>query len=405
MLILAWRNVWRNRRRSLITLASVSCGLAAVLFGQSLIKSIQIQLIEKSTGILTGHIRVMSRKVKDLKIPDQNIENPAPIEKALSRHPGIEVFSKRILFTGLVSSPVTSKGVLVCGVEAERESRIISIPKYMIEGSFLGPEPRGLVLGDKLARELDIRLGEKLVVMGQALDGSMGAEALKVVGIYHTGSQSFDGQILYIPLKASQELLAMGGRVNDFVVRVRSLSEVSEVQSSLSSALKDHPEVQVFTWKEVDRELLAMQKFQNGLLAVVMGVVFAVVALGILNTMIMSLYERVREFGVLMAIGMKPNQILKMVLLESLFLGLLGLVLGLGIGSFFIAYYGRNGLELPIGEAISYFLPFETEVFLRFAWDNHWKAFVAILCTCLLASLPPALRASRLKVAEALRRV
>lgn len=386
-------------------MASVSCGLAAVLFGQSLVNSIQIQLIEKSTGILTGHIRVMSKKVTDLKIPDQNIEDPSPIEKALSRHPGIEVFSKRILFTGLVSSPVTSKGVLVCGVEPEKERRIISIPKYMTQGDFLGSEPRGLVLGDKLARELDVRLGEKLVVMGQALDGSMGAEALRVVGIFHTGSQSFDGQIIYVPLKASQELLAMGSRVNDFVARVRRLSEVEEVRGTLSSALREHPEVRVFTWKEVDRELLAMQKFQNGLMAVVMGVVFAVVALGILNTMIMSLYERVREFGVLMAIGMKPNDILKMVLLESLFLGLLGMGLGLGIGSFFIAYYGRNGLELPIGEAISYFIPFETRVFLRFAWERHWKAFAGILFTCLLASLPPALRASRLKAAEALRRV
>ena len=406
MLMLAWRNVWRNRRRSSITLASISAGLAAILFGQSLIKSIQIQLVEKATGVILGHIRIMSKEVRDLKIPDRNISDPGPIGRALDADPGVAVWGKRILFTGLVSSPITSKGVLVCSIEPEKESRIIEMPKYIVEGRFLDqPEAKSLVLGDKLARELDLRLGEKAVVMAQATDGSMGAEAFRVTGIFHTGSESFDGQIIYIPLKPAQEMLVMGERVNDFVVRVKRIQDVDRVQASLAEALRGRRDVRVYTWKEVDKEIVGIQKYQNALLLIVLVIVFAIVALGILNTMLMSLFERVREFGVLMAIGAKPRLILRMILLESLILGALGTLGGLAMGAAFIVYYGKAGMPLPIGEAIAYFMPFPTTVFLRFAWEKHWIALATVFVTCLAASLVPALRAARLKPAEALRHV
>ncbi len=409
--VLAWRNVWRNRRRSLITLASIAAGLASIMFGQSLIKSIQLQLVEKATGIIIGHLRVMSRQVQDMKVPDKKIPDPDVIGAALDKEPGIEVWGKRILFTGLLSTAAGSKGVLVCAVEPNKERRIIAIPKYMTEGTFLGPAPgrgrpeKGLVIGDRLARDLDLKLGEKAVLMSQATDGSLGAEAFRVAGIYHTGSQTFDGQIAYVPLTTAQEMLVMGNQVNDFIARVKRLPELGAIQARLAEVLKGRRDIQVLTWREVDREIVGIQKYQNALLLIVLFIVFAIVALGILNTMLMSLFERVREFGVLMAIGAKPRLILRMILLEALILGMLGMLAGVAIGSALIAWYGRAGLPLPIGEAIAYFMPFDTVVYTRFAWERHWVALVVVFATCLLASLVPALRAARLRPAEALRHV
>ncbi len=137
----------------------------------------------------------------------------------------------------------------------------------------------------------------------------------------------------------------------------------------------------------------------------VLGIVFAIVALGILNTILMSLYERIREFGVLMAIGAKPRTVMGMILLESLLLGLIGMGLGLTMGVALILHFGKAGLPLPIGEAIAYFMPFDTVVYLRFSWERHWIALVTVVVTSLLAALPPSFRASRLKPAEALRHV
>lgn len=405
MLNLAWRNVFRNMRRSLITIASMGCGLAAIMFGQSMIKSEQHQLVEKATGSITGHIQIQHRNIKEYKFPDKYIEDPAPIDVILANHPGIKAFGKRINITGLVSSPVGSVGTLICSVEPEKEREITTMAGYLTHGVFLDDKPNGVVMGEKLAQRLDVRMGEKVVVMAQADDGSMGAEAFRLVGLYKTGSTSFDTQIIYIPLAGAQELLGTGKKVNHFVMRTEDIDEVDRIRAELAEKIEGKFPLQVLTWKNVDHEIVSIQKFQNGLLDVVLLVVFAIVALGVLNTLLMSLFERVREFGVLMAIGAKPRWILRLVVAESLILGCLGTVFGLAIGSALILYFGKVGLPLPIGDALSYFLPFPSVIFLRFSWASHAFAAGSVLVTSLLASIPPALRACRLRPAEALRHV
>ncbi|MBI5631343.1 MAG: ABC transporter permease [Elusimicrobia bacterium] len=404
MLRLAWRNVWRNFRRSLLTTLSMAFGLAAIMFGQSMIKSVQRQLIEKATGSITGHIQVQHRRSKEYKFPDKYIEDPDSIEEILRQEPRIKAFGRRITITGLVSSTAASVGVLVCAVEPDKESRITAMAGYVTQGRFLGPEEKGVAMGDKLAQRLDVRLGEKVVVMAQAEDGSMGAEAFRVTGLYHTGSTSFDGQIIYVPLKAAQELLACGGKVNQFVGRLADIQEAELVQQDLSSRLSGR-QVQVLTWKNVDHEILSIQKFQDGILDIVLIIIFLIVALGILNTLLMSLFERVREFGVLMAIGARPSWVMRLIFAESLILAGLGTLLGLVVGSTFIAYYNHEGLHLPIGEAMSYFLPFPSVIYLNYSWPHHLYAAACVLLTSFLAAIPPALRAARMKPAEALRHV
>jgi putative ABC transport system permease protein len=403
LLQLAWRNVWRNFRRSLITTASMGCGLAAIMFGQSMIHSVQYQLIEKATGSIAGHLEVQAKNVKEYKFPDKYIADPEPVEKALAAQKGIKAFSRRIHVTGLLSSPTGSVGVFISAVEPEREKKVTTMASYLVKGEYL-PGPKTAVIGDKLAQRLDIRLGEKVVVMAQSEDGGMGAEALRVSGIFHTGSTSFDGQILYMPLPAAQELLGVGKGVNNFVARLDDIDTVDAVQVDLSAALSGKP-VQVLSWKNIDHEIVAIQKFQDGLLDVVLLIVFVIVALGILNTLLMSLFERVREFGVLMAIGAKPRWVLKLILVESITLGLVGTVFGLAAGAAMIAYYHRVGLRLPIGDAMSYFVPFPSVIYMRWVWGSHLFAAASVLVTAVIAAIPPALRACRLRPAEALRHV
>lgn len=405
MLTLAWRNIWRNRRRSLITMASMGLGLAAIMFGQSMVKSVQHQLIEKATSSITGHIQVQHRSIREYKFPDKYIEEAAPVEAVLARESGLKAFARRIIVTGLISSPAGSVGTLILAVEPKKEVEITNMSSYLTQGEFLGSHPKGIVMGDKLAQRLDLRLGEKAVVMAQAEDGSMGAEAFRLVGLYHSGSLTFDSQIIYIPLAAGQEMLAVGRRVNKFVARVHDIERVDEVQRRLSEELGGQRPVQVLTWKNVDHEILGVQKFQNALLDIVLMVVFLIVSLGILNTLLMSLFERVREFGVLMAIGARPRWVMKLVLLESILLGSIGTLFGLSVGIAMITYYGRAGLNLPLGEALSYFIPFPSVLYLRFSWPNHVFAAAAVLATSLAAAVPPSLRAGRMRPAEALRHV
>ena len=200
------------------------------------------------------------------------------------------------------------------------------------------------------------------------------------------------------------EMLGRPGQVNQLAMRLEDVELTDAVAADLDRRLPPG-NVRPISWKIIDREIIGIQAFQNGILTVVLFIVFAIVALGILNTQLMSLFERVREFGVLMAIGARPRWIVRLILAESLVLGLVGVLLGVATGAAMIAYFGRHGLHLPVGQAFSYFLPFPSVIYLRPSWHQHAFACASVFLITLLASLPPALRAGRLKPAEALRHV
>jgi ABC-type lipoprotein release transport system permease subunit len=404
MLRLAWRNVWRNRRRSLINVAAMGFGLAAIMFGQSMMRSLQYQLIEKATGSFTGHVRVERRDIDEPKFPDKFMTNPEPAAKLLAADPRVKAWGRRIHLTGLISSPNKSLGALICAVEPDKESVITDMAKYIKEGHYLEPGTRGIVMGHKIAGRLDVRLGEKVVLMAQAADGSMGAEAFRLVGISETGSESFDGQMVWIDLKAMQELLVRPGQANELAAKLFDIEQADAVASDIDAKIGPG-NVGAMSWKRIDKEIIGIQAFQDGMLTIILGIVFAIVALGILNTQLMSLFERVREFGVLMAMGARPRWIVRLLMVESALLGLVGTVLGLTVGSVLIAHFGRAGLFLPVGDAFKYFLPFPSVIYLRPSWGMHSFACATVFLVTLLATLPPALRAGRLKPSEALRHV
>jgi len=404
MIRLAWRNVWRNRRRSLINVAAMSFGLAAIMFGQSMMRSLQYQLIEKATGSFTGHVRIQRRDVDEPKFPDKFMIDPEPAAKVLADDPRVQVWGRRINLTGLVSAPKMSLGALICAVEPEKERRITDMWSYIKEGAYLKDGEKGVVMGRKIARRLDVRLGEKVVLMAQAADGSMGAEVFRVVGIHETGSESFDGQIVWIPLKAMQDLLGRPGQANQLAAKLKDIDQAEAVRADVDARLGPGP-IGALSWRQIDKEIIGIQAFQDGLLTIVLGVVFAIVALGILNTQLMSLFERVREFGVLMAIGARPRWVVRLLILESALLGLVGAAFGLLLGALLIAHFGRHGLNLPVGDAFKYFLPFPSVIYLRPSWGMHAFACATVFVVTLLATLPPAFRAGRLKPAEALRHV
>ncbi|MEQ1919929.1 MAG: hypothetical protein ABL955_12085, partial [Elusimicrobiota bacterium] len=189
MMRLAWRNVWRNRRRSLINVAAMGFGLAAIMFGQSMMRSLQGQLIEKATGSITGHVRVQRSDVDESKFPDKFMTNPESAGKILDADPRVAVWGRRIHMTGLVSAPNASLGALICAVEPEKEKTLTDMSSYIKEGTYLDPNGKGIVMGRKIAGRLDVRLGEKVVIMAQAADGSMGAGLRRFLRQVEVGAQ------------------------------------------------------------------------------------------------------------------------------------------------------------------------------------------------------------------------
>ncbi|MBI3550375.1 MAG: ABC transporter permease [Elusimicrobia bacterium] len=401
---LAWRNVWRNRRRSSLTIASIAFGLAAVMIGQSLMKTVQAQMVEKSTGVHTGHIQVQALKVRDRRVPDETLKRPVEIEAAMRADPRVKAVSMRLLYSGLAYSAAGSRGILVAGVEPETEKELSIIPGYMKEGTYFGNDPRALVLGIKIARVLDIRVGEKLVVMAQSKSGNMNSELFRVSGIFESGSEMYDSQIAYISLAAAQRIRGEEGRVSYLISRLRDFNQVDAVRAELDVRSRGTGAA-VLTYKETGTEILGIQKFEDAVMDIVLLVIFLIVGLGVMNTISMSLLERLREFGVLRAIGARGSRIARMLVLESVMMCSVGVLFGVALGTSLIHYFGRVGLSIPVGEALSYFLPFDTVIYLRPFWGMHMRSLVGIAVVSVLAALGPAFRAARMGVSEALRHV
>ncbi|MBI5203150.1 MAG: ABC transporter permease [Elusimicrobia bacterium] len=400
--LLAWRNLWRNSRRSALTIGSVSCGLAAVMLGQSLMKTIQKQMVEKSTGIMLGHLQAQAKGVRDHRVPERVYPRPAAFEKSLREHPFVQAVSARIKFTGLVYSPQGSRGVLVVGVEPETEAKISIIPGYLKEGHYFGGGERDLVLGDRLAGELDVRIGEKLVVMAQAMGTEMSSELFRVAGIYHSGSESYDGQVVYVQLPAAQRVRGVPGKISYLVAKLPDPELVPSVIADLGSKAAAEG-ADLLSFRKIGLEVEAIIRFEDAILIVVLFIIFSIVGLGILNTVAMSMFERVREFGTLRALGARPVVVVRMIAVEALFLGSLGALAGLCLGGAIIFWWGTTGLHLPIGKALSYWLPFDAVVYLRPVWRMHVASAAGLVVVSLVSAAGPAFRAARLVIAEALR--
>ncbi|MFH1726370.1 MAG: ABC transporter permease [Elusimicrobiota bacterium] len=404
LLRLAWRNLWRNRRRSLLTVSSIAVGLAAVMFGQSLIRSFQRQMIEKSTGVMLGHVQVQAAGVQNRRIPEKLLSNPERFREILAADPRVAAVGSRLLYTGLVYSAVGSRGVLVVGVEPDAERDISILPGYLTDGRYLGESKRDIFLGDKLAGDLDVRLGERLVVMAQSGDGEMNSELFRVAGVYHTGSTAYDGQIVYVPIEAARGIRGLSGEASHVVARLDDVRKAGRLSADLRAKLDD-PSVVALTYRDVGSEVVGIKKFQDGLLVVILIVIFAIVGLGILNSISMSFFERIREFGVLRAIGARPALVRRVLLAEAALMGLIGTCLGFAAGLGLIWAFGTWGLELPVGKAMSYFIPFEDVIYMRPVWGMHLWSALGVFCVCLAASVGPAARGSRLVVTAALRHV
>lgn len=402
---LALRNVLRNRRRSGLTLASVVIGLTALFFQQSLIKSLQSEMANRAINVFNSHLQIQAQGSQDLKMPEISFRIPDSLETEIRRDLRVEAVSKRVLFTGLVASASSSLGTGILGVDPDDEKQISSIAGYLREGKFLNSRKQ-IFIGSIVARNLDVRVGEKVVLMAQNREGSLEGTALRVAGIFDSGSYTWDASIVYMHREDAQEILGWENRINAMAIRLKPGEPLEEVQKDLARKIQGQKSpLKVLTWKDIGSEIIHIQGFQDAVLFMVLMVVFAIVALGILNTMLMSLFERIREFGLMMALGAKRWHVALLLLAESTWLGLTGLVWGAGWGAAIIIFFHFVGLPLPLGKALSYFLPFEKTLHLQFAWGSHLLAVLCVIGVSVVAGLIPAFRVARLKAAEALRHV
>ncbi|MCR4337260.1 MAG: ABC transporter permease, partial [Candidatus Omnitrophica bacterium] len=394
ILKIAWRNILRNRRRSLITLSAIGFGLGALIFLRSFVDGVHQQMIDNQTSLITGHIQIHQKGFYQQPQLERNIQNAEEIVRMIGQYNKVKAVSSRIKATALVSSSESSAGVALLGVDPEREKEVGSLPRRIKTGAFLQSPPaespglQEIILGFKIAQNLNVSLDDKVVIMSQALDGSIASAAFMVRGLIDTGTDEIDQTIALITHQAAEELFVMSNRTSEVVVRLNSLDDVE----FMTQRLRDdffHQNLEVLPWQEVAPSFQQWIEFDNAFVWMIVIVVMIVVAIGILNTVLMGVLERTREFGILMAVGTQPREIIFMIGWEAILLGIVGSILGLMLGAALTSYFCYVGIDLTLfAKALNSFYV-DSVVYPQMRLESLLISTFLVWITSLLASIYP----------------
>jgi ABC-type lipoprotein release transport system permease subunit len=401
---LAYRNLWRNRRRTLLTLAAMVVSVALLVLALGVFSGMIDDLLATTTRLYHGHLVVAapayhSHRELYANLPEDTADLPVLALSGERRGA-----TPRLRAFGLLSLGSGSQPVELLGVDPVREPQVTDLDEKLVAGRYLRPGEAGAaVIGSGLARKLGATVGSELVVVTQAADGSIGNDLLTVCGIFTTGDNRYDTRLALMPLPWLQQLLVLDGRIHEVVVAITDPMQAFAAADRLNAALPAGGEAR--DWGDLLPEMReAIAAFDVSRM-IVIGILYLATGLGILNTCFMSVLERTREFGLLLAAGMRPWGLRRLVLLETLFLALFGVAAGLTGGGLLTWYMQAVGLDLsgtitPVTYAGGTILPR-----LRAVFDpaNFLAPAVLLVAVALLAGFLPANRAARLDPVAALR--
>jgi len=403
LLKLAWRNIWRNARRSLIILLSVIVGLAAIVLYDSLSIGMIRQMLNNQIGAHVSHIQIHKKGFSDNKIIQNYIPDPEKVEAAIQNTPGIQHYSKRVITFGIISSAYSSSGISLIGIDPDQEEHVTKIKESIIEGNYLSGKAHEIVIGEQLAEKLEVGVGDKVVAMASALSGKIGSDMFRVVGIYRTFSSEFDKIHIYVNLPGAREMLELGNNLSEFAIIIDDLDQQQKIKSQLTAALNDNYEV--LTYKELLPLLVMQVEVYQESIFIFYAIIAVAMIFGIINTMLMSVFERIQEFGVLMAVGMKNRRLFWMILLEAFFLGTLGTGIGFVISYLLYLPLSRSGIDLSaFSDSLTSFGA-GTTIYPVLTVESIVSALLVIPFIAMLGAAYPAFKAVRLEPMSAIRYV
>ena len=410
VLRLGWRNLWRNPRRSLITISAVACGFAFLIILIGLMVGLAEQMLNNGTELLLGDAQLHHRDyLSERSLYDTlGAESPGDLEdwmNQLSRLPQLDHLSPRVYAFGLLSTGEHSAGAQLMGVHPESEARLTSFLNGVAESLTRSAEDRPVLLGDVLAQELEATVGSEIAVVTQSADGSLGNDLFHVSGILHTGLRHLDRTLAVFPLWDLQELLVLNpDEIHEIAMSIQDPMAADRFAEGLNASSSLPTDGVAQSWGDLAPQLRDYIGLAQGMYGFMIVIIALFVAVGVLNTMMMAVFERTREIGLVSALGMGPWPIVGSILLESFFLGLLGLGAGLGLGAWAMSYLTTQGLDLTRWTGELSMLGTRMDPVLRavWGWDYVVWSAVGLMASTLLAALFPAVKAARLDPVEAL---
>ena len=398
---LSWRNLWRNPTRTNVTISAVALCIAILIIFQSMIVGLIEKAVFNTTNLIIGEVQIHANDYLNDRSIYKSLKNREKI-KSIAKKNNIG-FVERSYGFGLISSGTKSAGTQFWGVNPESELQHFNFAKHMDEGNFLtNSSLNKIVLGKKLALSLDAKVGSELVVFVQGADGSLGNELFYVSGILKNVADNIDRGAAIILKNDFDILFSSNDLIHEIALNSKGNFEPEEIQDLMSAELKD---VEIDTWKQLMPTISLMTEKMSVFMRTLFSLIFTIAAgLGIMNTMIMSTYDRMKEFGIIRAIGATPWRIIKQVSLEAITLTVIASIIGTIVGLSVALYFQKYGFDVSGGQG--------NLSFGGVVMDPIWKASVSLeivllpitlmILICVISSLYPASIAARIKPVEAI---
>jgi putative ABC transport system permease protein len=398
---MAFRNIFRQKRRTLFTGLSIVGGfsLAVIFIGwaDGSYNNIILQFTNNRLGQVQIHEKTYLQRASLYK----TVNDVARLGGILDRTPGVVSWAPRVYSAGLAADGERSAGAEIIGLDPRREERTTHFDRKIIRGrDFSGDDARETLLGEGLAEVLKARLGDEIVLLSQGADGSLANDQFRLVGLVSTGDPMSDRVSLYLPLGTAQSFLVLGDRVQEIAVTIDRLGRARSLAALIGREI-ENPRLAVDPWQVFARSFYQAMKADKAGMWVLLLVIVIIVAVSVLNTVLMSVLERRREYGLLKALGTKPRRIVRLVVLEVLIISALAMVIGAGLGLGVNIFLSRHGIKFASG------LTWGGMVFDTMKSEVNLRSFlipaVTVIVCAFVVSLIPALKAARTEPAKTMR--
>lgn len=407
---IGWRNLWRNGRRTALTAGGIAFAVFLVVSAMCLQFGSYEIMEETATSLLAGHLQIQNGRYAADQGFEDTLEDADVLAERIARAPGVAAVAPRVEAFVLASAGERSFGAQVLGVTADAERRVVDFPARVVRGGYL-EDPGDGVIGVALARNLGVDLGDEVVLLGNARHGGVAAMVVRVGGVFQSGVAELDRSVVVADLGAAQAAFDLAGQAHRLVVRSTALAEVESTAAALRRALPGRwPDREggaplvVRTWREVLPELrqaIEVDRVSGSLFFII---IMVLVAFSVVNTFIMTVFERTREFGMLMAIGMRPGKILLTLQWEALLLWVIGTGAGLLAAAALVGWL--RGTGIPVGadlERLATQMYMPSRIYPSYSVPAMLTAPLIMLVGTQLAAILPGLRVRRIRPVDALR--
>ncbi len=400
---LAWRNIWRHRRRTVIVVVALAFGLMLMMFYDGMMAGFKEAIYGNAIRVLGGNIRIHAAgyTASADSLPLLPLPNDQALVQAAQSIPNVVLATRRINTGGLVSNREGAFSIGIVGIEPEQEAPTNLIAQHVADGRFLaGTDQDSILIGRGLANLMNAQVGDRITLIGRSTHDQMRQRTMTIIGIYDIGVPTLEQQTVYISLAEAQTLYDLTGQTTEVVITLKKIGQEPPVVAALTPSLKGD---EVQTWAQAFPDLQNAITSKNGAMSIFSVIMLMIAGIGVINLLLMAVYERTREIGLLGAMGLKPRQIMALFVIEGALLGLVGVAAGAVMGIALNGLLGVVGLDYSQFTSLSAYMALITgKVYPTLALGSLLSRGLPVLIIAVLASLYPAREASRHEPAEAL---